>query len=91
MAVTAALIFSWTSILFTTAGQRLGVKRYGGQTVTAGSILVRQHGTIYHPGPNVGKGRDNTLFALVDGTVFFRARAGGRKYIGIETAPAPAE
>jgi large subunit ribosomal protein L27 len=73
------------------AGQRLGVKRYGGQTVTAGSILVRQHGTIYHPGPNVGRGRDNTLFALVDGTVFFRARAGGRKYIGIETAPAPAE
>jgi len=73
------------------AGQRLGVKRYGGQTVTAGSILVRQRGTTYHPGPNVGRGRDNTLFALVDGTVFFRAKAGGRKYIGIETVPAPAE
>ncbi len=73
------------------AGQRLGVKRYGGQTVTAGSILVRQHGTTYHPGPNVGKGRDNTLFALVDGTVFFRARVGGRKYIGVETAPAQSQ
>ena len=72
-------------------GQRLGVKRYGGQTVTAGSILVRQRGTTYHPGPNVGKGRDNTLFALVDGTVFFRAKAGGRKYIGVESVPAPTE
>jgi large subunit ribosomal protein L27 len=72
-------------------GQRLGVKRFGGQLVRAGNILVRQHGSIYHPGPNVGKGRDNTLFALIDGTVFFRAVAGGRKIIGIETLPAPVE
>ena len=65
-------------------GQRLGIKRYGGQTVTAGSILVRQHGTVYHPGPNVGMGRDCTLFAKVEGTVVFRVIAGGRKLIGIE-------
>jgi large subunit ribosomal protein L27 len=73
------------------AGQRLGVKRFGGQTVTAGSILVRQRGTTYHPGPNVGKGRDNTLFALADGKVYFRGIAGGRKIIGVEALPAGSE
>ena len=72
-------------------GQRLGVKRFGGQEVRAGSILVRQHGSIYHPGPNVGKGRDNTLFSLIDGTVFFRVIGGGRKTIGVETPPASVE
>jgi large subunit ribosomal protein L27 len=51
--------------------QRLGVKRYGGEFVTAGSILVRQHGTKFVPGRNVGVGRDWTLFALVDGKVLF--------------------
>ncbi|HEY5998584.1 MAG TPA: 50S ribosomal protein L27 [bacterium] len=66
------------------AGQRLGVKRFGGQTVTAGSILVRQHGTNYHPGPNVAMGRDCTLFAKVAGKVVFRVIANGRKLIGIE-------
>lgn len=54
--------------------QYLGVKRYAGQTVTAGSILVRQRGTKIHPGENVGKGRDDTLFALKHGTVSFRER-----------------
>ena len=54
--------------------QYLGVKRYAGQVVTAGSILVRQRGTKIHPGTNVGIGRDDTLFALVDGTVSFRDR-----------------
>ena len=54
--------------------QYLGVKRYAGQTVTAGSILVRQRGTKIHPGDNVGKGRDDTLFALVAGEVRFRER-----------------
>jgi large subunit ribosomal protein L27 len=54
--------------------QFLGIKRYAGQVVTAGSILVRQRGTKIHPGTNVGKGRDDTLFALVDGTVSFRDR-----------------
>ncbi len=72
-------------------GQRLGVKRYGGQVVRAGNILVRQRGTTYHPGPNVGKGRDNSLFALVDGTVFFRATGRHRKIIGIEVLPAGPE
>ena len=52
-------------------GQRLDTKRYAGQTVTTGTILVRQHGTHIHPGENVGRGKDDTLFALVDGTVEF--------------------
>jgi large subunit ribosomal protein L27 len=51
--------------------QRLGIKVYGGGHVTAGSILIRQRGTRYHPGRNVGRGRDDTLFALVDGVVTF--------------------
>ncbi len=51
--------------------QRLGVKRFGGQQVNAGEILVRQRGTHFHPGPGVGRGRDDTLFALVSGTVTF--------------------
>ena len=54
-----------------TAGKRLGVKRYGGQKVLAGNIIVRQHGTKFHPGNNVGIGRDYTLFALIDGKVAF--------------------
>ncbi len=53
--------------------QRLGIKTYGGQTVTAGSIIVRQRGTRFHPGRNVGIGRDDTLFALADGVVEFLA------------------
>lgn len=53
------------------AGQRLGVKKFGGQAVLAGNILVRQHGTKVHPGANVGVGKDFTLFALVDGVVKF--------------------
>jgi large subunit ribosomal protein L27 len=62
--------------------QRRGVKRYGGQIVTAGSILVRQCGTKVHPGRNVGRGRDDTLFALIDGTVVFDR--GGRR-VNIQT------
>ena len=58
--------------------QYLGVKRYSGQTVTAGSILVRQRGTKIHPGDNVGKGRDDTLFALVAGEVRYRERRNRR-------------
>lgn len=53
------------------AGRRLGVKKFGGQQVLAGNILVRQRGTKFHPGINVGKGKDDTLFALVDGVVQF--------------------
>jgi large subunit ribosomal protein L27 len=51
--------------------QRLGIKVYGGQTIRAGGIIVRQRGTRYHPGRNVGRGRDDTLFALADGVVLF--------------------
>ena len=58
--------------------QRLGIKTYGGQTVRAGSIIVRQRGTSFHPGRNVGIGRDHTLYALVDGIVQFDAGSGRR-------------
>ena len=56
------------------AAQRLGVKRYGGQLIPAGNIIVRQRGTQFHPGAGVGLGRDHTLFALVDGTVEFSTK-----------------
>ena len=63
-------------------GKRLGVKTYGGQLVSAGSIIVRQRGTKVHPGANVGKGSDDTLFARVDGRVnFYRAR--GRSVVSV--------
>ena len=62
--------------------QRLGVKRFGGERVTAGSILVRQRGTCFHPGENVGIGRDDTLFAKSDGTVVFSEKK-GRRHISI--------
>jgi large subunit ribosomal protein L27 len=58
--------------------QRLGVKRYGGQVVNAGEIIVRQRGTHFHPGANVGRGGDDTLFALADGKVKFGSRKGRR-------------
>lgn len=63
--------------------KRLGVKRYGGQLVTAGSILVRQRGTRIHPGSNVGKGGDDTLFALVDGHVRYHDQR-GRKHASVD-------
>jgi large subunit ribosomal protein L27 len=65
--------------------KRLGVKRFGGQDVTAGSILVRQRGTRIHPGTNVGKGSDDTLFARATGTVRYHER-NGRKYATIDIA-----
>jgi len=68
------------------AGKRLGVKRFGGQQVSAGSILVRQRGTTFHPGNNVGCGKDYTLFALVDGVVKFETKAKGRKHISVYAA-----
>ena len=58
--------------------QRLGVKRYGGQSVNAGEILVRQRGTHFHPGDNVGRGKDDTLFALTQGAVEFAIKRGRR-------------
>ena len=60
-------------------GRRLGVKRFGGQQVRAGSILVRQRGTKIHPGQNVGRGKDDTLFALIDGHVTFETFGRSRK------------
>ena len=63
--------------------QRLGVKRFGGQVVNAGEILVRQRGTKFHPGRNVGIGGDDTLFSLVDGAVTFGERR-GRKVVDVE-------
>ena len=69
------------------ASQRLGVKRFGGQFVNAGEILVRQRGTRFHPGTNVGKGRDDTLFAKAAGHVTFVKRK-GRKFITIEPVTA---
>ncbi|MEA3019451.1 MAG: large subunit ribosomal protein [Actinomycetota bacterium] len=66
--------------------QRLGVKRFDGQVVTAGSILVRQRGTRFHPGENVGRGGDDTLFATMDGVVKFGQRK-GRKLVDILPLP----
>ena len=64
--------------------QFLGVKRYGGQQVSAGTIIVRQRGTSIHPGPNVGRGGDDSLFALVDGTVVFERRGRSKKWVRVE-------
>ncbi|MCE1168549.1 MAG: 50S ribosomal protein L27 [Sphingobacteriia bacterium] len=63
--------------------KRLGVKIYGGQEVKAGNIIVRQRGTLHHPGDNVGLGKDHTLFALADGTVVFRKRRDNKSYVSV--------
>lgn len=68
--------------------QRLGVKRYGGEKVLAGNILIRQRGTRFHPGANVGIGSDDTLFALVDGQVLFSQKDKKRKKISVIPFPA---
>jgi large subunit ribosomal protein L27 len=64
--------------------KRLGVKIYGGQFATAGNIIIRQRGTVHHPGNNVGIGKDHTLFALTDGIVVFRKKANDRSFVSIE-------
>jgi large subunit ribosomal protein L27 len=64
-------------------GRRLGVKKQGGQAVLSGNIIVRQRGTKYYPGVNVGMGRDHTLFALVAGKVEFKRKAGNKLYISV--------
>ena len=66
--------------------KRLGVKKYGGEKVLAGNILVRQRGTTFHPGDNVGLGRDHTLFATATGAVKFTTKRGGRCYVSILAA-----
>lgn len=68
------------------AGRRLGVKRYEGQSVLAGNIIVRQRGTTYIPGKNVGMGRDHTIFALLDGEVLFSKTTGGKPVVHIVPA-----
>jgi large subunit ribosomal protein L27 len=70
-----------------TAGRRLGVKHFGGEEVIAGNIIVRQRGTRFHPGTNVGMGRDHTLFALVDGAVTFKKSRADRTFVSIVPAP----
>ncbi len=67
-------------------GQRRGIKKFGGERVRAGNILVRQLGTKMHPGRNVGVGKDYTLFALIDGTVDFETTKGGRKRVHVQQA-----
>jgi large subunit ribosomal protein L27 len=63
--------------------QRLGIKVFGGESVLAGNILARQRGTKWHPGQNVGLGKDHTLFAKIDGRVAFRTKAEGRVYVSV--------
>ncbi|WAJ26966.1 50S ribosomal protein L27 [Antarcticirhabdus aurantiaca] len=67
--------------------KRLGVKLFGGQAARAGNIIVRQRGTRWHPGANVGIGKDHTLFALTDGTVTFQTKARGRAFVSINPNP----
>jgi len=64
-------------------GRRLGVKKFGGESVVGGNIIVRQRGTKWHPGANVGMGKDHTLFALVDGTVEFKSSAACRSSVSV--------
>ncbi len=64
-------------------GQRLGIKIFGGEVVVAGNIIARQRGTKWHPGRNVGIGRDHTLFALIDGRVEFQSKTKGRVFVSV--------
>ncbi|WP_119167156.1 50S ribosomal protein L27 [Algihabitans albus] len=74
-----------------TAGRRLGVKKFGGEQVLAGNIIVRQRGTKWRPGSNVGLGKDHTIFALIEGKVSFAKRAGNRTYVSVDPLPEAAE
>lgn len=65
-------------------GRRLGVKKFGGEAVIPGNIIVRQRGTKFHPGANVGMGTDHTIFAVAEGKVTFTRKAGGRTFISVE-------
>jgi large subunit ribosomal protein L27 len=73
------------------AGRRLGVKKFGGEKVLAGNILVRQRGTKWHAGVNVGMGKDHTLFALEQGAVVFQAKSNGRTYVSVNPITEAAE
>ena len=71
-----------------TAGRRLGIKKSGGQSVIAGNIILRQRGTPWHPGANVGLGRHHTIFALIDGNVEFRRKSGDKVHVSVVPPPA---
>jgi large subunit ribosomal protein L27 len=71
-----------------TAGRRLGIKKFGGESVVAGNIIVRQRGTKWHPGAGVGLGKDHTIFALIDGNVSFRTRANSKVFVSVMPAEA---
>ena len=73
------------------AGRRLGVKKFGGESALAGNIIMRQRGTKIHPGENVGMGKDHTLFALVEGKVTFREKSGSRMFVNVLPAAKAAE
>ncbi len=77
------------------AGRRLGVKKFGGEIVVPGNIIVRQRGTKFHPGRNVGMGKDHTIFAKIEGAVSFQTKSGGRTFVSVDEAeqpsPSPAE
>jgi large subunit ribosomal protein L27 len=74
-----------------TAGRRLGIKKFGGESVIAGNIIVRQRGTKWKPGHNVGLGKDHTIFALIDGNVEFKRRSDDRVHVSVAPLPAAAE
>lgn len=74
-----------------TAGRRLGIKKFGGEAVVPGNIIVRQRGTKWRPGENVGLGKDHTIFALKAGRVAFSRKSGGRSYVSVEPTAEPAE
>ena len=73
------------------AGRRLGVKKFGGESVLAGNIIVRQRGTKVNPGLNVGMGKDHTLFALIEGKVASREKSGGKMFVAVEPMVEAAE
>ena len=74
-----------------TAGRPLGVKKFGGEAVIAGNIIIRQRGTKWHPGTGVGLGKDHTIFALVDGAVSFRTRAKNQVFVSVDPVAEAAE
>ena len=67
------------------AGRRLGVKKFGGETVIPGNIIIRQRGTKFYPGDNVGIGKDHTIFALKEGKVIFKTKWSGKKFVSVDT------
>ena len=73
------------------AGRRLGVKKFGGERVIPGNIIIRQRGTKWHPGTNVGMGKDHTIFALIEGNVSLSVKSGGRSMVSVTPSETPAK